>query len=832
MWGLDGWVYACHGFSNTSKVKDRTGQVRIEMHSGNTYRFKPDGSRIENFTHGQVNPFGMAWDVAGNLYTADCHSRPIYQLLKGAWYPSFAKPHDGLGFGPEMLTHSHGSTAIAGIAVLADESIPEPFRHNVFIGNVVTNRINRDRIDWTGATPKAVELPDFVKCDDPWFRPVDIKLGPDGALYVADFYNRIIGHYEVPLDHPGRDRDKGRIWRIVYRGEKKEAPPRAIEDLTKLSTQELVARLRHGNLTVRMFAVNLLAERGGPDVVKHVNALLAETMDYPHAYGLWVLERLGVLEVPQLERALKASLNLTRIHAMRILAERDAWKNGARGLVLRGLADAVALVQRAAVEALAAHPDPDHIPILVDIRLRVPASDTHLTHAVRIALREQLKLDSAWALVAHADWSDKQRQAVADVCLGLRSPQAAAFLLKHLQGVPENDKTAVRYAQHIARYGAPVEGTDLLLWAKEKYSKDLSLQAALFRAVQQGRQESGRPLQAAERAWAEDLTHKLLASSDAAHIQGGIDLAAALEVRSVQPMLWDIVLASKAPEAQRKSAVAALIKIDPEKHLDRLNALLADAKQSPGLHEQIALSLSLANVPAAHALLAKMLETAPARLQTAIALGLAGSPSGGQQLLKAVEAGKCSARLLQEVAIQQRLFQAKIPKLKERLAKLTKGLPSLDQRVYETISKKRAGFVSAKADVAAGAKLFEKHCASCHQLANKGSKIGPQLDGIGVRGLERLLEDLLDPSRNVDQAFRATTLVLKNGQVVVGLFLRQDGEVLVLADSAGKEQRVSAAAVDDRVIAPLSPMPGNFAEQLRDEELFDLLAFLLDQRTK
>ena len=59
--------------------------------------------------------------------------------------------------------------------------------------------------------------------DDPWFRPVDIELGPDGALYVADFYNRIIGHYEVPLTHPGRDRERGRIWRIVYRGNGRQA---------------------------------------------------------------------------------------------------------------------------------------------------------------------------------------------------------------------------------------------------------------------------------------------------------------------------------------------------------------------------------------------------------------------------------------------------------------------------------------------------------------------------------------------------------------------------------------------------------------------------------
>ena len=94
------------------------------MNSGNTYRMRPDGSHAEYFTHGQVNPFGLAFDPLGNLYSCDCHSRPVYQLLRGAWYPSFGKPHDGLGFGPEMVTHDHGSTGIAGISLLRGRPVP------------------------------------------------------------------------------------------------------------------------------------------------------------------------------------------------------------------------------------------------------------------------------------------------------------------------------------------------------------------------------------------------------------------------------------------------------------------------------------------------------------------------------------------------------------------------------------------------------------------------------------------------------------------------------------------------------------------------------------
>src|SRR5208283_1626530 len=157
-WGFDGWIYATHGFSNTSVVKGPDGTT-IKMNSGNIYRFKPDGSRLEQVTWGQVNPFGLCFDPLGNLYSSDCETKPIYMLMRGAYYPSFGKPHDGLGFAPEMCKHQHGSSAIAGLVYYAADQFPPPYRNTMFLGNVVTCRINHDRLEWTGSTPRAVEQP-------------------------------------------------------------------------------------------------------------------------------------------------------------------------------------------------------------------------------------------------------------------------------------------------------------------------------------------------------------------------------------------------------------------------------------------------------------------------------------------------------------------------------------------------------------------------------------------------------------------------------------------------------------------------------------------------
>ena len=124
----------------------------------------------------------------------------------------------------------------------------------MFVGNVVTSRINFDRIEWNGATPVAKELPDFLVSKDLWFRPVDIKLGPDGALYVADFYNKIIGHYEVDLKHPGRDKDRGRALadRVEGQGRQRSRPKFAFTDLTKETTPSWSNLLGDPNLTVRL----------------------------------------------------------------------------------------------------------------------------------------------------------------------------------------------------------------------------------------------------------------------------------------------------------------------------------------------------------------------------------------------------------------------------------------------------------------------------------------------------------------------------------------------------------------------------------------------------
>jgi putative heme-binding domain-containing protein len=359
---------------------------------------------------------------------------------------------------------------------------------------------------------------------------------------------------------------------------------------------------------------------------------------------------------------------------------------------------------------------------------------------------------------------------------------------------------------------------------------DLENQSALFRAIEQGTQERKGKLTEGARAWAAELTGNLLASNKPNDVLAGITLAGSQQLSESQDKLTGIAANSKAPENQRVAAFNSLTAIDPKKHTALLGHILADANEPFPVREQAANVLARLNQGEAYQQLLNALPTAPARLQSTIAVGLASSPAGGEKLLDAVKEGKASARLLQERPVEIRLQQLNLPNLKDRLAKLTEGLPPASKRMEELMAARRKGFLSAKTDADAGAKVFEKSCAICHQLGGKGAKIGPQIDGIGIRGLDRLLEDILDPNRNVDQAFRLTRLDLKNGLVVEGLLLREEGEVYVMADNQGKEVRVERSKVDERTVKQRSPMPDNFVDQVSEAEFNNLIAYLLKQQ--
>ncbi|MDB6057576.1 MAG: Membrane-bound dehydrogenase domain protein, partial [Verrucomicrobiales bacterium] len=361
-------------------------------------------------------------------------------------------------------------------------------------------------------------------CDDPWFRPVDIKLGPDGAMYVADFYNRIIGHYEVPLDHPGRDRERGRIWRIVYKGA--DAKNGRLDtlvstnknrfDLSKASVAKLIEEMRSPNIRRRMWATDEVVDRVGAPAIKPIAKMMTnkKTDAHQRVQGLWALHRLGAMTDKILTAAANDPDRMVRVHAMHVLAEMQYWNNAHVALAQRGLFDSDGYVQRAATDAVARHEMKENVAPLLKLRASESPQDTALVYITRMALRNQLRSDATFDAVAAGNLSDVDQRAIADVCIGLQTKGSGAFLASYIERANESRDKMEVYLKHIARY-APDEAMDkLAALAQKKFADDLDFQLALFKSVQEGLQQRGSTLRPSLQEWGTALAQALMVSVD------------------------------------------------------------------------------------------------------------------------------------------------------------------------------------------------------------------------------------------------------------------------------------------------------------------------------
>lgn len=989
---IDGWVYACHGFNNHSQVKiGGEGDVVLDMQSGNTYRFRADGSQIEQVSWGQVNPFGLCFDPLGNMFTADCHSRPVTMVLREGYYQSFGKPHDGLGYAPEPTHVDHGGTGISGIVYYAAEQFPPEYRGVLFVGNVITNRIHCDRIQWNKSSPWIEQVESFLSCDDPWFRPVDIQLGPDGALYVLDFYNKIIGHYEVPLTHPERDRERGRIWRIVYKGDAQHAKLSAMPNLQEASAAQLVQRLGDTNLTVRVLATNTLQDRFPQDAERLAREVLKSSQNAEQrAHALWIVARTSGLEQTLAKTLASDESRLVRTHAMQALAEINSWDAWHFDLARKALADRDPFVKRAAVTALGRHPHPQNIAGLCKVLAGVPEDDTQLAHATRIGLRNQLREEAVGPEIAKLKLDPEDYRVLLQIAS--LSPQGAGGVLIYeaAQSGNVDPDLLVKAIPSTARYLDPAKAEEMIDFAAKRFGNAPVTRLAILRNLHEGlaargvaipdklRTELVQVIRESLHGTPETLWHNLPVPGEAASASpwvlqarqyrdgaqnipvmsslpspGGVSERLTGKLRSprfelpkqmsfwmcghtgmpnapnteknyirlvltdgtevarsypprddtAQRYEWDLSahagkagyvevvdglsidafawlavsrfepaviklpgnavgdiasmrgdlfrlagqlkltpLASDiaqtanseqhAPEA-RLVACDALVTLEPNSAVAPLQSLLTNS-QHPAIVRQFAAEL-LGRTDAADArkTLLAQLKTAPQPVQVSIAGALATKAETAQALLTEIREGRASAALLREPTVVARLEQVKIAGLSEKIAELTARLSPADDRIAALIKARRNSFLQGDYRAETGKAVFAKSaCAQCHKIGDTGSAIAPALDGIGNRGLDRLLEDVLDPNRNVDQAFRVTAITTEDGVVINGFGQREEGQTLVLHDNQGKPVRVQTADIAERTILPLSPMPANLAEQIPEADFLHLMAYLLTQKAK
>jgi putative heme-binding domain-containing protein len=828
--GADGWLYGTHGFNNTSTMRGRDGSS-ITMQSGNTWRVALDGSRVEQITFGQVNPFGLCFDQRGNMFTADCHSSPIYQLIRGACYPSFGKPHDGLGFAPTTIQHTHGSTALCGIVYLDDLGWGDEYKDNILVGNVGTSRINRDRIEWRGTSSVGHELPDFLSTKDPWFRPVDLQIGPDGALYIADFYNRIIGHYEVPLTHPGRDRERGRIWRMVYRGEQGDKKLDSAALPTELPG--LLKELSSANPTRRMLALHELCDNRAEEVRDHHEEVDPKQINYQwQAMRIVMGQRMGGKEehAPQVFGSCKLFATL---YALKAFSEFRDWTEPTREIFIERLKDQEPFHVRAAVEGLGLHPHQKQVLPLCEAWQRTPADDTHLRQAIKIALRNHLRDGK---LVAASDWSQLEKPSIdllLEIFLATKSEESVPARIALLNRITPTFDVAAKQYSHLFACANLADKQQIMrsmlditkARAITPFELDKLLHMALIQEVK-SKSEFAPTLLNSVKKTTERLSNAgdqelLLLFSTAKEVQDLLSMSRCSNIFNEPARSVEI----------RTAAGEVLLTSAHAEDADLVLESLADLTTSNQLREKLIVAATQRQQARFLPTILQSLRLIPARAQNDVVKVLVGWKEGAAALLTAIDEGKAPAVLLREKANQDKLRAHKDAALTKQLDTLLAKLPPANVELDKLIARRKTAATKTSGDAERGVAVYKKTCAACHKLGSEGALVGPQLDGIGGRGLERLLEDVLDPNRNVDRAFRMSIITKTDGTVTSGLVRKDEGDDLLLVNQQGQEFTVKKADIDERAEATTSLMP-SVAESLPESDLIDLMAYLLKQKAK
>ncbi len=350
-----GWFWLAQGAFNSGKVTSTKGEV-TDFPSTRMARFRADGSYFEPTSTGPCNIWGLVLTGEGEAFIqeANDYGYPVMPFHEYALYPGCA---DRLAksyqppFPVQAPDFKMGGTGLSGLA-LSDVGVwPKGYDGVMYVANPITSKVNAVRQHRESSGYRLEKLDDFVSCEDPFFRPIAMTMGPDGCLYVIDWYNKIISHNEVARNHPDRDKQSGRIWRIKPKG----FVPQAVPDYTKLSSAELIARLGSKVTADAHLAWQTLADRRDTDeaTTRALTAIAEDASAAParRIQALWVLAEQGHKAGPLAMRLLADPNRNVRREAVNALRHFGAWSPHFEALAALA-ADPDAEVRAAAIKAL------------------------------------------------------------------------------------------------------------------------------------------------------------------------------------------------------------------------------------------------------------------------------------------------------------------------------------------------------------------------------------------------------------------------------------------------------------------------------------------------
>jgi putative membrane-bound dehydrogenase-like protein len=799
-WGPDGWLYGWNGVFNRSHVKYRGKEYKFTCA---IFRINPRTRDFELYCEGTSNPWGIAWDNEGSAFASACVIDHLWHLTEtgyyhrqGGEYPPFTWK---LG---SIVDHKHQQAAYCGIHFFDSDAYPERFRERLFMGNIHGNSINVDRLERDGSTYRAQADPDFLEANDSWFMPVVQKTGPDGCLYILDWYDRYHCYQDARRDPEGIDRLKGRLYRVRY----KDTPRAPRFDLARETSEQLIDRLASPNVLYRDLAQRVLAERNDGAARPKLQSLVLDVGAPRKArmHALWAL--LGA-------RPLDGAFHV------RLLADRDAGFR-AWGVRAAGNAHTVDSAVSEKVLALVDDPSPD-----VLLQVAIAARKIEGINA-RTALLGVLRRCGDDELIPHIVWQnlhplledqgDAFVRAVKEIDLE-KSPRVAEILPRVIERL-------------LARRTADASQIASLLEALSRQSDDKATAQALntiTREIQNG-EVSGEELASlrkelgpvASRAWTEEGQGPL--ALDFALLVACCDDDKGLA--AVRNAFRD----AKLHESRRLQALETLLFLRDHRVLDHVEHALSteSATTSADFRGRVLAALGkLDHSRVAEVVLSAYPKMEPELQPKAIELLTQRTP-WSKRLLHAIAQKSVSADALNVNQIRKLLSSKDEEIAKQVRAHWGAVREGRNPKREQLIAQMRAMLQKTPGDPEAGHQVFKKVCGQCHKIYGEGQEVGPDLTGSGRTDFEQLLSNVFDPNLVIGAAYQATTVATSDGRVLTGLLVEDNAQRIVLKTQGGKLETIPRGDVEEMKVSPLSLMPEDMEKQISTQELVDLFAFL------
>ncbi len=796
--GPDGMLYFLQSIYIHSHLETPYGVRRLM--GGGIWHFRPETQRAEILSKGLINPWGFIFDEHGQTFATDgagghgindIFPRSVFRTSPGA-----KRIVDGL---------NPGQPKLCGLEILSGSHIPEKLRGVLIAPDFRGHRINAYRLKPEGSSYNSTRIEDFLSSSHRAFRPIDVKMGPDGALYIADWYNPIIQHGEVDFRDDRRDHSRGRIWRVTFKGQ----PLIKKKDFSKFSIKELLAHTISKERVHREQARNELRTR--TNVLPELSAWSSRLSDdFSRMQAMWNHQAVNHTAVELIKSLIASDDPRYRAAALRVIYHRHTEVPGGGDIVKKAINDKNGRVRLWAVSCLAQMPGPDSVPTALQA-LNHPVDKTmdfalwsivrehqehwapkfeagkpvfgdklpHLIFAMK-ALGKSLSLESIFTSLDNGTLTPTERKDAISVISQVGSANDLSRLFRLAPKEPVILDQLVTAAQ--IRKLQPTEGKEQLLPFLDLKKPTVFASAAKLAGL-----------------WKFAPARNKLVTAFTQSPANRQAAAEGLRLFGDEETIKFFLKLSKesSDEATRVIAVKEVAKIAPDRAAASAVTLLQKDKAGKDEHR---LFTSFLQSSRASTSLAKALEgkTLPTKIAT---LGLQRAGTSGRPPKDLMAALQLSGKLK---PMSQQPSSADMAKLIERVR--TEGDPRRGETVYR------------RADL---------QCIACHAIGGVGSPIGPDLVSIGASApVDYLITSLLNPNDKIKEGYHTTLVSEKNGNAHTGGLVSESDTEVVLRDYAGQMNRIARSDIKNITISPVSMMPPGLTAGLREDQFLDLVRFL------